>query len=168
MKYKKVLVIGSGGTGKTYAVNKLKNLGINAVDADSVYGLIKWVDESGKTVPWPENPKKEWFKKYEFIWDKDTLNKLLEELTELYLFGISDTAFEVTDLFDKVYYLTATPELIKERLENRNRENPMGKTEEQKQLLIEALEKTKTKAEKLNLTPIEASLSPEEIYQIIQ
>lgn len=168
MENKKVLIIGSGGTGKTYMVSKLKEMGVNAVDADSFWGLIRWVDKNGQVVNFPEDANESWFNRHHFIWQKQVLEDLLSKPGNLYLFGISETAFNVIDLFDEVYYLKATPELVMERLSHPSRENPMGKTEEQKRLLVKGLKETMDKAEEMGLKSLDASLTPEEIYGLIK
>ncbi len=46
----RVLIIGVTGTGKSYLVDRMKKLGLNAIDSDSSYGLAWMVNAKGREV----------------------------------------------------------------------------------------------------------------------
>lgn len=164
----KVLIIGVGGTGKTYTVQKLREKGINAFDADSIPGLSYFADDEGNKVAFPLNADREWWSRNHFRWDINRLKEFLQPNGPLYLFGISENAFDVRNLFNKTYYLTGNKELIKSRLQSENRNNPMGKIKEQRALILESLEENNKKAKKLGIPLIDVAKSPEEIFSIIK
>src|SRR3989338_3744394 len=130
---KRVLIIGPSGSGKTYVSAALRAKGINAIDADLVEGLSDWFDGNDKKVECPADAGPEFLNNHVFLWDRGFLSKFLEEQDEVYLFGASGNVFDMLDLFDKVYFLKVSPELLAKRLRHENRENPMGKTNYQLQ-----------------------------------
>jgi len=164
---KKVLVLGPGGSGKTYTVQRLRALGINAFDGDAVSDLIHFADKDGNTVPYPLDADAAWFARYDFLWREHVLRRLLEENETLYLFGIADNAFDVMHLFDKTYYLKADQVLLRQRLLSPTRDNPMGRTKEQREVSLRAAAELDQVVASLGIETIDAGLSPEEIYRII-
>ncbi len=163
----KVLIIGPAGPGKTFVANRLCALGVNAYDANAVYGLIRFVDDQGQAVPFPLNADEALFSRHHFVWDVAVLQQLLATNDTLYLFGTSENAWSLCHLFDRTYYLKADRELIRRRLVSPERDNPMGATEEQRELILKGLENHDRQAEALNLPTIDASRSPEEIFEAI-
>lgn len=143
---KKILIIGSPGSGKTYFSEKLRTLGLNALDGDMIKGLCKWVDKEGNNATFPDNASKEWLNSHQFIWDKVFLKKWLNQQKTVYLFGMSGNIFEMFDLFDKVYFLDLKEEELRKRLDSVDRKNPMGKTEEQKQSILKSHKRNREKA----------------------
>jgi thymidylate kinase len=69
--------------------------------------------------------------------------------------------------FDKTYYLKTSQAVRLQRLLSAERDNPMGKTEEQRRLSLQVAEELDKRAEELGLEVIDASLSPEAIYTIV-
>lgn len=165
---KHVLIIGPSGSGKTYVSARLRLKGINAPDGDLIEGLSDWFDDQGNKVECPADADKEFLDTHEFIWDKGFLKDYLKNPNEvLYLFGMSGNIFDMIDLFDKVYFLKASSELLVERLRHESRENPMGRTDYQLQNAINWGKEIEEKAFALGITMIDASLSPKEIFKII-
>ena len=162
-----VLIIGPGGAGKTFVATRLRALGVDAYDADAVYGLIRFVDDHGQVVPFPPDADEPWFSVHHFVWDVAVLQQLLADNSMLYLFGTAENAWSLRHLFDRTYYLKADLELIRRRLVSSERDNPMGATAEQRALLLKDLETHDRQAEALGLPMIDAALSPEEIFQVI-
>lgn len=163
----KVLILGVPGSGKTYVSQKIAEKGVNALDADLIQGLSKWVDKEGNEVAFLENATKEWLDSHDFIWDKEYLREYLTKQDDIYIFGISSNVFNIFDLFDKVYYLSVPSEIIRQRLDNPERENPMGKTEEQKQAIIKDMEFNQKKTLDRGGQLLDGTKTPEEIYKII-
>lgn len=164
----KVLIIGPSGSGKTYLANELRKLGLNSIDADSIKGLHSWYDSNGNKVEFPKNAGKEFLDTHPFLWDRNFLISYLKGNPNIYLLGASGNVFEMIDLFDKVYYLDIPAKVIDERLQHKSRENPMGKTEYQRQNAIKWAEELKKKARELGLEFIDGTKSPEEIYHEIE
>ena len=161
---KRVLIIGPSGSGKTYVSAALRAKGINAIDADLVEGLSDWFDGNGKKVKCPADAGPEFLNSHEFLWDREFLSKFLEGQDEIYLFGASGNVFDMLDLFDKVYFLKASPELLAKRLRHKSRENPMGKTDYQLQNALKWAKEIEEKASNLHIEMINADQTPEVIF----
>lgn len=164
----KILVIGPSGSGKTYVSSKLKELGINAVDADLIDGLSDWYDGNGNKVEYPRSADQKFLDNYSFLWDKEFLKNYLEKKPDIYLFGSSGNMFEMLDLFDKTYFLKADSLLLKTRLTHESRENPMGITEYQRENAVKWGLEIEKKAKGLGIKFIDATLSPKEIFDLIR
>ena len=164
---KHVLIIGPSGSGKTYVSAKLRSQGINAPDGDLIEGLSDWFDGQGSRVGCPPYADKEFLDTHEFLWDKEFLKNYLKDQPEIYLFGMSGNVFDMIDLFDKVYFLKISPELLAERLRHESRLNPMGRTDYQLENAINWGKEIEEKAHALGITMIDASLLPEDIFKII-
>lgn len=164
----KILITGMPYSGKTYLSEFFKKAGINAVDADSIKKLGKWFDKHGKETKFDKNADDMWLKNHDFLWDKNFLRLWLkkQKLTA-YLFGISANIFDMAYLFDKSYYLRMTPKILKKRLAENERLNPMGHTRAQQELILKNIEDFNKKAEKYGLIPVDADLKPEKIYSVI-
>lgn len=105
---------------------------------------------------------------HEFLWNREFLKKFLEDQIEIYLFGMSGNAFDMRDLFDKVYFLKTSPEILTERLRHENRKNPMGKTDYQLQNALNWAKKIQETAEKLRIEMIDANQLPDQILNQIK
>lgn len=166
---RKVLVIGPSGSGKSYFSSRLREQGVNAIDADLIEGLHGWYDGKGNPVSFPKDADKDFLDNHDFLWSRDYLSDYLDKQEkDVYIFGLSGNVFDMIDLFDDVYYLKVKPEVLEDRLTHDSRENPMGKTEYQRQVVIEYAEEMNKKTEELGLKMIDATLSPEEIYKLIK
>lgn len=164
---KHILIVGPSGSGKTYISAALRQKGVNALDADFIEGLSGWFDSNGKRVTYPSDADKDFLDNHQFLWDRKFLKKFLQDQEEIYLFGMSGNVFDMVDLFDKVYFLKTSPEILAERLRHKNRENPMGKTDYQLQNAINWAKKIGETASKLGIQMIDANQSPEQIFSEI-
>jgi len=162
-----ILITGPAGSGKTFLSKKLKKDGVNAIDADSIRGLGRWIDKNDNNVEFPQNATSQWIESHKYVWDKNFLRSWLKEQTTVYLFGLAANIFEVADLFDKAFYLNPTPELLRKRFEEGKRFNIMGQSEEQREVVIKGLSDFAQKARRHGLTIIDADQTPDEIYKII-
>ena len=164
----KVLVFGPSGSGKTHISSELRKLGINAVDSDSIRDLSDWHDGQGKPVEYPLDADKEFLNNHSFLWDRKFLEDFLNKNPNIYIFGASGNIFDMLDLFDKVYFLKVDSDLQKERLIHQSRENPMGKTEYQRENAVRWGQELEKKAKDLEIEFIDANLSPQEIFKLIK
>ena len=165
---KHVLIIGPSGSGKTYISAMLRRQGTNAPDADLIGGLSGWFGAGERQVTYPENADKEFLDKHEFLWDRNFLSKFLQEQqNDVYLFGMSGNVFDMIDLFDKVYFLKTSPEILAQRLRHESRENPMGRTDFQLQNTLNWGKKIEEEAKKLNIEMIDANQTPKQIFSAI-
>jgi shikimate kinase len=169
MKNQKVLIIGPPFSGKSYISSKLKEKGVNAIDADKIDSLSKWVNENGDTVQFPDSASQDWLSENKFVWDREVLENFLgKEELPVYVFGVSSNVFYLKDLFDKSFFLEMSPQLLLKRMSNNKRTNPRGNTEEQRNALIESLQKKKEKALSYGFIPIPADSSSEQILEFIK
>lgn len=164
----KVLIIGPSGSGKTYVSAFLRGKGINAPDADLIEGLHGWFDGNGNKVNYPEDADKEFLDNHDFLWNRDFLKKYLKNQDEVYLFGMSGNTFDMIDLFDKVYFLKTSPEILRQQLRHESRENTMGKTDYQLESAIRWGQKIEAEADKLGVEMIDATQTPEQIFDEIK
>lgn len=162
-----ILILGPGGSGKTYTTRALHARGIPAFDGDAVPNLIHFADRAGTTVPYPDDADAAWFAQHAFLWRTPVLRQLLADHPTLYLFGIADNAFALASWFDKTYYLQTSQAIRLERLLSAERDNPMGKTEEQRLVSLQVAAELDQQAAALGLAIIDATLTPEAIYAII-
>lgn len=155
---KKILIIGPSGSGKTHISAELRKSGINAVDADSIPGLSGWFDKDGKEVEYPEGADKEFLDNHEFLWNKEFLKDYLKKQDEtIYIFGLSGNVFKITDLFDRVYFLKVSPQILAKNLRHESRENPMGRTDYQLENALKYAEEIEQKAKELSIEAIDAT-----------
>jgi shikimate kinase len=164
-------VIGVAGTGKSYLVEKMKRLKLNAVDVDQ--GFATFVNVNGNGVEYNPNGGAKWWKSHYYVLKPGMLEELLGRNKTLYLFGDvggqtgrKNGLLDVAHLFDRVYYLHAPVGLIEQRLAKRT-DNPFGKNPEE----IEGVAKHKAKldgiAKRKNLVIIDATLPTERIIEIL-
>lgn len=163
----KVLVFGPSGAGKTYVSSELRKLGYNAVDADTINDLSAWYDGEGNKVMYPQEADSGFLDNHSFLWNKDFLREYLKDTHDIYLFGVSGNIFDMLDLFNRVYFLKIDSETQKERLKHDSRENPMGKTEYQRENAVKWGKELEEEAERFKIPFIDASLTPEEIFNLI-
>jgi hypothetical protein len=161
----KVLVFGPSGSGKTYVSHALQKAGINAFDDDQVEGLSNWYDVHGNKVAPPQTADEASANQYAFLWSKKALAAFVNRFPEVYVFGGSGNVFNMLDLFDRVYFLKVEPELQKERILSATRETPlMDQNEEGIVIWGDWFEEV---ARKLNILFVDASLTPQQIFEII-
>lgn len=162
---KNILIIGPSGSGKTHISATLRKQEIQAVDADLVDGLAGWFGSDGKEVAYPESADKKFLDNHAFLWNRNFLWKFLhEQQDDLYFFGMSGNVFDMIDLFDKIYFLKTSPEILAQRLRHENRENPMGKTDYQLQNALNWAKEIEERAKKIDSEMIDANQTPDQIY----
>ncbi|MDB5156685.1 MAG: hypothetical protein JWR50_1392 [Mucilaginibacter sp.] len=161
----KVLIIGPSGSGKTFVAKSLQRAGINAFDADDIEGLSNWYDQNGKKVEAPITAGEAINNHYSFLWSRRFLVGFLAEFDDVYVFGGSGNASSMFDLFDKAYCLKIDPELQKERLRSPLRTTPLMDANDEGPVIWGAW--FEEMAKEKNIPFIDASKTPEQIYQII-
>lgn len=167
---KRILITGPPGSGKTYVSSKLQENGINAVDADKVPKLGRWIDKKGKKVTFRKDADIQWLNQHDYIWDKEVLKEYLLHGGEdvMLLFGTSANVYDLLDLFDLKFFLKPTSELLRKRFSEPGRKNSMGRTRDQLNAIIESINYHTKMAKKFGFITIDASKSPSEINEKIQ
>ena len=177
MKYnhRLVLIAGASGSGKTTLMKYFKRHGENVLDG-STDGIGIWVDANGN--PRGKPTKSEWAKREGFDWRWD-LNALKRELQryknkELYAFSDAANLHEVMALFEDLYWLNASDELILSRLYKRAKGKSQkvhgktyGATEEQREYVLRKLRSNNVWASKSGFKLIDSALTPKELFDII-
>lgn len=163
----KVLITGPSGAGKTYVSGQLKELGYPVWDSDDIEGLSGWYDGQGNQVSYPPDAGQEFFENHRFLWNRNFLQEFLTIHPDIYIFGMAGNAFEMLDLFDKVYFLKVPPKIQMERLLHPLRANPMGQTEYQRKNAVWWAQIIERDAKKLEIPMIDATKKPQEIWEII-
>ncbi len=146
----------------------MKNKHFNAVDADTIPGLMTYFDTAGQKVDPPAPVTHEWLQSHRLLWDKNFLQKYLEQNAPVYFFGQSQNTFDVIDLFDYKFYLKISDSLVEERLQKAERDNSWGKKPEEREEIMQWLPWLDQKAQELGFITIDASLPPEKIMNAIE
>ena len=162
-------MIGVAGTGKTFLVEKMKGMKLNAIDADDDLATL---DADGNELKYDVNGGAKWWKSHYYVLRLDKLEKLLRKCKTLYLFGDvggrpgkKNGLVDVAQLFDRVCYLQAPMALTRLRLAQRTN-NPFGKNPGE----VEGVRKHKGKmdriAKKMGFEVINATLPADKIIKI--
>lgn len=172
----KILITGPGGSGKTTLADYFQSRGKNAVDAD-LAGIGSWLDQGGSEIEIPYDLDtykiNRWAEANDLTWHwrKDSLVELLQKYDEIFVMGSAKNAFSLASLFDRVYYLEAEEHLILERLKeramSRNSYHDNGSTYEQRMVIIKKIKPKIREARIRGFEFIDASLTPEEIFNKI-
>jgi hypothetical protein len=161
----KILIFGPSGSGKTYISKAWKQRGINAYEDGDIKGLSSWYDKDGNKVAVPTTASEALNNSYSFLWSKRVLKKFLDAHPDVCIFGGSGNIFSVIDLFDKIYFLKIEPGIQKQRILCSSRETPLMDFDEQGMVIWgDWLE---TEARKRNILFIDATLSPCQIFDIV-
>jgi hypothetical protein len=141
---KTILVTGASAAGKSSLAHWLRERGHQAVSLDGWPGLCDWVDEHGRSVPWPTEPDLAWPTRHRWIWRPDVLDSVIADATgrdvpALFLCGRADNARDLTDRFDAVIGLLVDPQTVTSRLDRPGRGNPYGRMGDTRQLILDTL-----------------------------
>jgi len=138
----KILVTGTPGSGKTSLTNYASNLEDQRfIDTDDVSNLCEWRNlktghvlglVSDLTDPKDDN----WYKTNGWYWKLPYLETLLEENPSIILCGSSENVTSSYKYFDKIFILEKTNEELLHNLQSPTRENPFGKTTQQRKDFI--------------------------------
>jgi dephospho-CoA kinase len=120
---RKVLVTGMSGTGKSAALVELQKLGFEAVDTDAG-GFTEWSDRDDG-----------------YVWHEERIAELIarERDAPLFVSGTVSNQGLFYPQFDAVVLLSAPAEVLLGRLVGRST-NDYGKTQEERDLILEHLE----------------------------
>src|SRR5580765_4978819 len=107
------------GTGKSTALMELRRRGFNAVDTDDS-GWTEWSDDDGG-----------------YVWREDRIAQLLsrDDGPTLFVSGTVSNQGRFYQRFDAVVLLSAPPEVLLHRIENRTT-NDYGKSVEERDLIL--------------------------------
>jgi hypothetical protein len=133
----KVLVTGTSGSGKSTIGKELKKRGFDVIEADqdvfNDLSIAYWknkVTGEGVNMPWP--PPKNWHNENDWVWRVDVLKQRLDSSDNSIVFACGDSRNkqEAYSLFDKIFVLNVSDDMLHERIQSRA-DNYFGKTDEE-------------------------------------
>lgn len=172
-KAMKILITGTSGSGKSTVGRELKRLGFDVIetDQDTFAGLsiAYWMSKTsgeGVHMPWP--PSEGWHNANDWVWRIDILAQRLAAGTGGVVLACGDARNkqEAFSLFDKVFVLTASDRLLRERILARQ-DNYFGKSEAEFAWVVNQNRLIVDEVLQSGSTPLDANRPPSEIIQDI-
>jgi hypothetical protein len=157
-------VLISGASGPSRLVRFFRAQGRNAVDADDVPGLARFVDRDGTARAFPleegvpHGPLSR-------VWNATRLTELLDVEDEVYLFGNAENMYEFLRAFDGLYYLRASSARTEARLTGPAPEDEFGRPATQRALVQDRLAAEEERARAAGFRFVDAGLEPSAIFQ---
>ena len=168
---KKIFVTGTSGSGKTTLSQTLNTLGYKAYNIKhNQFGLFKFIrKDTGEHYVDYDNTDIEKVKNASWICDVDKLKKLLSEQTEDISFycGTASNKAEIMPLFDKVFFLKVSPDVLYKRLLVREGTDDYANTEAGRQMVLSKIDISNNKYIEAGAIPINADLSSLEVARNI-
>ncbi len=133
-----VLVTGTPGSGKTSLVDYASKVNdSHFVDADEVEGLCEWREFNsgevlGLVTEHKETGKDDWYAKYGWYWREDVLKQFLKDNPDSVICGSAENTVESYPLFNKIVLLEKNEDELLANLASPDRNNPFGKTPDQR------------------------------------
>jgi dephospho-CoA kinase len=149
---RRILVTGMSGTGKSAALEELRNRGFETVDTDEP-GWTEWTDEDGG-----------------YVWREERIAELLDREggPALFVSGTVSNQGRFYRRFDAVVLLSAPADVLLRRVESRST-NDYGKTADERALILSQLEEVEPLLRATCTHEIDAAQPLEEIVtQLIE
>lgn len=136
-----ILLTGTPGSGKTALVGYANGLGdVRFVDSDKIAGLCEWREfKTGKVLGDVSDYKEAeklggntWYAKYGWYWRVNFLKQFLKNNPNSIICGSSENIADCYKLFGRIFILKKTEAELLSNLQNPTRDNPFGKTLEQR------------------------------------
>jgi adenylate kinase family enzyme len=136
---KSILITGITGSGKSSLCSELRKRGYKAYDIENMHNLFNMVHKkTGKIADKYDKDNLEWVKQHDWICDKNKLQELVRKNAKGIVFycGTASNLDELLFLFDKIFLLKVSPEILRERL-NTRKSNDFGRTPEVQEWVLE-------------------------------
>lgn len=162
----KTLVIGPSRSGKSYFSQKLKDAGLNIVDADNDTELIKWRNDStGEPVVRPSKTDEAWLANNHFVIKPEELEQFLAKKGDVIVFAHCWNIMDVVGQFDHVAYMYLPTDELERRLgisrPDHNRVSSPADLEFHRQRHQQRSEQAK----KLGIAFIDSTIAPVDFYE---
>lgn len=134
----KILVTGTPGSGKTSLVKYAHSVNDEKfIDADEIVGLCEWQEfKTGKVLGLVTDHKgtgeDAWYAKYGWYWRLPFLAQFLADNPTSIICGSSENVVDSYKYFDRIIILKKTEKELFLNLQSPERNNPFGKTPEQR------------------------------------
>jgi broad-specificity NMP kinase len=158
-----ILVTGTPGSGKTTLTQYAKSVNDKRFfDADEISKLCEWREfETGKVLGYVTEQKEtdldEWYKKYGWYWRQDAMNDFLTKTPQAILCGSAENIVDFYPSFDRIIILKKTIDELLNNLASSDRNNPFGKTPDQRKNFMNWQEYLIKEAEKFHPIIIEGN-----------
>jgi len=135
---KRIYITGVPGIGKSTVVDELNKRGVFAFDIDFAEGLCDWRNEkTGEKVNGDGQHSLEWLEDNVWFCDPEKLEEILGQDKEIIVAaGIARNQNKYLDLFDKVFLLQTSEQTFLNRMIDRNDHDAFGKTQEERQYVL--------------------------------
>lgn len=131
-------VTGISGTGKSTVTKELNKRGIFSIDQDSKeYGLCSWKhNETMKDARFEYGIGKEFLEANDWYCNIEKLKQILDDNKNIkFVCGVSANQDEYLNLFDKVFLLQCSPEILIKRIDERE-DHQFGKHPSEKEHIL--------------------------------
>lgn len=135
---KRYYITGVSGTGKTTITKELNKRGILAIDQDSKeYGLCSWKhNKTMEDARFEYGIGKEFLEANDWYCNIEKLKKILSENERIsFICGVAANQDEYLNLFDKVFLLQCSPEMLVKRIDGRE-DHQFGKHPSEKEHIL--------------------------------
>ena len=164
---KKIFITGISGSGKTTLSQTLNTLGYKAYNIEhDKFGLFKFIrKDTGEHYIDYDNTDIEKVKNASWVCDVDKLKKLLSKHTEDISFycGTASNNIEIMSLFDKVFFLKVSPDILYKRLLVREGTDDFANTETGRQMVLSKIDKFNNENIKAGAIIVNGDLEPLEV-----
>lgn len=167
----KVFITGITGSGKTTLSQTFNTLGYESYNIEhDQFDLFKFIrKDTGEHYTDYDNADIEKVKNASWVCDVDKLKKLLDKQTEDIAFycGTASNNIEIMPLFNKVFFLKVSPDILYKRLLVREGTDDYANTEAGRQMVLSKIDKFNNENINAGAIPVNGDLSPLEVARYI-
>ena len=161
---KAILITGVSCAGKSTIAKRREEMGYTSYNIEVLPGLFSTIDKVTKRPFKHDNTDLEKIKNSEWICDKEKLQKIIvNQVADIAFYcGTASNIMDLTDLFDAVFVLKASPETTRERLTTRTTHD-FGKTTEVQDWVMSWKDWWEDEIQKKDVVMVNANRSLDEV-----